>query len=105
MYIDLQGQTVVITGACGVTGRAYSDASGAVGSNVAAVDPADSEQPAKELREQGAKAIGVDADITSSSSPVSRFSSTAERKCSNRGGGATGERASAGLRTTVGSSR
>ncbi len=65
MYKDLQGKTVVITGACGGIGRAYADAFGAAGSNVVAVDLAGSEQLAEELRGQGAKSIGVDADVTS----------------------------------------
>ena len=65
MSTDLEGKTVIITGACGVIGRSFASALGAAGMNVVAVALTNSEQLAAELSETGVRAIGVDADVAS----------------------------------------
>jgi NAD(P)-dependent dehydrogenase (short-subunit alcohol dehydrogenase family) len=66
-WLDLAGRNYVVTGAASGIGRAIAEALARVGAHVALVDRdgVGAEAAASQLRSQGARAIGVECDVTS----------------------------------------
>jgi NAD(P)-dependent dehydrogenase (short-subunit alcohol dehydrogenase family) len=67
MYEDLQGKVAIITGGAGGIGSAYSRALAEHGTSVVVADlnAEGADMAAKQLEDDGFKAIGVEADVTS----------------------------------------
>jgi NAD(P)-dependent dehydrogenase (short-subunit alcohol dehydrogenase family) len=68
--ITLDGKVAIVTGGAGGIGREYGRALGAAGASVvlADVDGQRAQEAAAELRREGLRAIGVQADVTSEES-------------------------------------